>query len=340
MRAARLHAVGDPLSIDEVPDPVPGPGEVLIDLAFCGVCASDLHVQNGTTPSGSLPQILGHEPSGRVAKESGDLRRGEWVAVFPGRWCGECAACRSGQENRCARGLFLGVDLDGAFAERIVVPGACVARIPDGVDPAQAAVATDAVATAFHALRRGGDLKGAKVAVFGAGGVGAHAVLLAGTMGTAWVAAVDTDPVARERALGFGATVAIDPSDGKPGRAVRELSEGGVDVALEFIGNVETMSQAAKSLRPGGRAVLVGLTPAELRLLPASVLVSSELEVVGSFGATPRELHELLGMLERGNLDLSGSITHRMHLEDANHALEMLRTREDHPLRIVLGLRA
>jgi threonine dehydrogenase-like Zn-dependent dehydrogenase len=151
---------------------------------------------------------------------------------------------------------------------------------------------------------------------------------------------VDPDPVARDRALGFGATEAIDPGDGKPGRAVRDRSGGGVDVALELIGNVETMSQAAKSLRPGGRAVLVGLTPEELRLLPAAVLVSSELEVVGSFGATPRELEELLRMLGGGELDLSRSITHRLPLDEADRALEMLRTREGHPLRIVLEIQA
>jgi threonine dehydrogenase-like Zn-dependent dehydrogenase len=98
------------------------------------------------------------------------------------------------------------------------------------------------------------------------------------------------------------------------------------------------MSQAAKSLRPGGRAVIVGLTPEELRLLPAAALVSAELEVVGSFGATRAELDELLQMLADGRLDLSRSITHRLPLEEADRALEMLRTREGHPLRIVLNI--
>jgi threonine dehydrogenase-like Zn-dependent dehydrogenase len=149
---------------------------------------------------------------------------------------------------------------------------------------------------------------------------------------------VDADPVARERAVELGASQAVDPADGKPGRAVRAASDGGVDVAMEFIGNVGAMSQAAKSLRPGGRAVIVGLTPEELRLLPAAALVSAELEVVGSFGATRAELDELLQMLADGRLDLSRSITHRLPLEEADRALEMLRTREGHPLRIVLNI--
>jgi len=338
VRAARLHQIRAPLSIDELPEPIPGPGELLVRVAFCGVCASDLHVRDGVTPAGSLPQILGHEAAGTVAADAEGFREGEWVALFPGRWCGACEMCRAGRENLCERGRFLGVDIDGAFAEAIAVPAGSVTRIPDGVDPAQAAVASDAVATAFHALHRAGDLRGKRVAVFGAGGVGVHAVMLAKSLGAAWVVAVDADEVARERALGLGADEAVDPSDGKPGRAVRELSGGGVDAALELIGDVETMSQAAKSLRRGGRAVIVGLTSAELRLLPAAALVASELDVVGSFGATRSELEELLGMLADGRLDLSRSITHRLPLEDADRALEMLRTREGHPLRIVLEI--
>ena len=333
MRAARLHEVGQALSVDEIPDPEPGSGEVLVRIAHCGVCASDLHVRDGITPPGSLPQILGHEAAGRIVAGGEGFAEGEWVALFPGRWCGECEACRAGRENRCPRGRFLGVDIDGAFADVIAAPEGGLLRIPDGVDPAHAAVAT-----AFHALRRSGDLGGKRVAVFGAGGVGVHAVMLAPALGAGWVAAVDADPVARQRALELGANEVVDPADGKPGRAVRELSDGGVDVALEFIGNAGAMSQCAKSLRTGGRAVLVGLTPEELRLLPAAALVASELEVVGSFGATALELRELFDMLARGDLDLSRSITHRLPLEDADRALEMLRTREGHPLRIVLDI--
>ncbi|MGH2686775.1 MAG: alcohol dehydrogenase catalytic domain-containing protein [Actinomycetota bacterium] len=338
MRAARLHSVGEGLSIDEIPEPVPGPNEVLVRIIHCGVCASDLHVRAGVTPPGRLPQILGHEAAGRVTSDAGGFREGEWVALFPGRWCGSCEFCQRGQPNRCMYGRFLGVDMDGAFAELVAVPTEGLIRIPAGVDPAHAAVATDAVATAFHALRRAGDLSGARVAVFGAGGVGIHAIMLAGPLGAAWVAAVDADPVARQRAAEMGAHVVVDPSDGKPGRAIRELSDGGVDFSFEFIGNPETISQSAKSLRKGGRAVLVGLTPEELRLIPAAAFVWSELEVVGSFGAAAGELEELMGMLSRGELDLARSITHRLTLEDADRALEMLRTREDHPLRIVLDI--
>ena len=337
MRAARLHEVGRPVTIDDVPEPSAGPGTVLVRVMHCGVCASDLHVAHGATPAGTLPQILGHEPAGRVAAGAEGFAEGEWVAVMPGIWCGECGPCRAGMENRCVRGRFLGVDVDGAWAELIAVPARGLLRIPQGVDPVQAAIATDAGATAFHALHRAG-VEGRRVAIYGAGGVGAHGIVLARALGASWIAAVDTDPVARERALALGADLAVDPSDGKPGRAVRAASEGGVDAALEFIGNAEAMSQATKSLRTGGRAVFVGLTPDELHLLPAAAFVASELEVLGSFGATRAEVEELLAMLGRGEVDLGPLVTHRLPLEDAPRALEMLATREDHPLRIVLDV--
>lgn len=338
VRAARLHRVGTPLRIDDIPEPDPGPGDVLVRVAYCGVCASDLHVRDGSTPSGPLPQILGHEASGRVVAAGHGFEESAWVAILPERWCGECDRCLAGRTNLCVRARFMGVEIDGAFAEVVTVPGEALLTIPDGLDPAQAAVATDAVATAFHALHRAGEIGGASVAMFGVGGVGAHAVMLARALGANWIAAVDTDGVARERAAAFGADAVIDPSDGKPGRAIRELSDGGVDLAFEFIGNVETMSQAAKSLRPGGRAVLVGLIPEPLTLIPASAFVSSELEVIGSVGATRPEIDDLMAMLARGELDLSESITHRMPLEEADRALEMVRTREGHPLRIVLEI--
>lgn len=338
MRAARLHEIGARLQVEDVPDPKPGPDDVLVNIAYCGVCASDLHVQHGVTPSGPLPQILGHEAAGRVAVSTDGFQAGDWVAICPYRPCRSCPACTAGRENLCQRGQVFGVDTDGEFAEMIAAPADRLLRIPTGVDAAEAAVATDAVATAYHALRRAGPIDGRSVAVFGAGGVGAHGILLAKVLGAAWIAAVDLDPVARERALAFGADVAVDPTDGKPGRAVRKASGGGVDYALEFIGIPEVQSQAAKSIRPGGRVVMVGLTPDELRLLPGALLVSGELEVAGSFGYTLDELEDLFGMLDRGELDLSRSITHRLPLDDVNRALEMLATREGHPLRIVLEL--
>lgn len=344
MRAARLHRVRseeepEVISVDEVTVPTPGAGEVLVRIAACGICASDLHVVDGTTPSGSSPLILGHEAAGMVdtvGEGVASWSPGDRVALLMARACGTCASCRAGRESLCERLEIPGIDRDGSQAEYAVALERDLAAIPDGVPLDQAAILTDAVATPFHAMRRAGLEPGMSCAIYGLGGLGMHALLLARALGASWVAGVDLDPVNLERALAWGADEAIDARDGRPARVVRTRSGGGVDRAFEFVGSPQSQSQAVKSLRPGGRVTIVGLTPTPLELLPAALLVSGELEVVGSFGSSRADLEEVLAMTERGELDLGRSITHRFSLEAFPEGLRALEAREGHPVRSVV----
>jgi 2-desacetyl-2-hydroxyethyl bacteriochlorophyllide A dehydrogenase len=346
MRAARLHRVRtddapEVVQVDEVAVPEPGPGEVLVRVRACGICASDLHVVQGVTPhGGALPQILGHEPAGEVAavgESVDDWMPGDRVAFVMARPCGRCAYCTSGRENLCVTLTVPGIDSDGAMAEYAVADQRFLAPLPGGVPFDQAAILTDAVATPYHALKRGGVSEGVTVAVFGLGGLGMHAVQLARLAGAELVIGVDLDEVNLERALEWGADAVVDASDGKPARRVRELSEGGVDRAFEFVGANATVDQALKSVKPGGRAVVVGLTPEPMRLMPEALFVAGELELVGSFGSTPADLGELVDLVEAGRLDLSRSITHRLALDDVPEALGRLERRDDHPIRMVVS---
>ncbi|HEX6207592.1 MAG TPA: zinc-binding dehydrogenase [Actinomycetota bacterium] len=344
MRAARLHRVRSEdqpelISVDEVPIPEPGPGEVLVRIAACGICASDLHVADGTTPGGPTPLILGHEAAGVVVTVGGGVTSwsvGDRVALLMARACGDCPACEAGRESLCARLAIPGIDGDGSQAEYAVARDRDLLPVPEGILLEQAAILTDAVATPFHAMRRSGLEPGMSCAIFGLGGLGMHALLLARALGASWVAGVDLDPANLERALAWGADEAIDAGDGKPAREVRGRSGGGVDRAFEFVGSPASQSQTVKSLRPGGRATIVGLTPAPLDLLPAALLVSQELEVVGSFGSSRADLRELLEMVERGDLDLARSVTHRWPLDEFPEGLRALETRESHPIRSVV----
>lgn len=344
MRAARLHRVRSEeepelLSIDEVPVPEPGEGAVVVWVAACGICASDLHVVDGTTPGGPTPLILGHEAAGvveAVGEGVTSWATGDRVAIVMGRACGGCPACDAGRESLCERLEIPGIDRDGSQAEYAVVRERDLVAVPEAIPFEQAAILTDAVATPFHAMRRAGLEPGMSCAIYGLGGLGMHAVLLARAFGASWVAGVDLDPTNLERALAWGADEAIDAGDGKPARQVRARSDGGVDRAFEFVGSPASQSQAVKSLRPGGRATIVGLTPQPLDLLPAALLVSQELEVFGSFGSSRSDLEELLAMVERGDLDLGRSITHRWSLESFPEGLRSLETREGHPIRSVV----
>ncbi|HUF59938.1 MAG TPA: zinc-binding dehydrogenase [Actinomycetota bacterium] len=344
MHAARLHRVRsddepEVVSIDEVAVPPPGQGEVLVRIAACGICASDLHVVDGTTLSGPTPLILGHEAAG-VVETAGEgvtaWSPGDRVALLMGRACGACSACGAGRESLCERLEIPGIDRDGVQAEYAVARDRDLVAVPDGIPLEQAAILTDAVATPYHAIRRAGLEPGMSCAIYGLGGLGMHAVLLARALGASWIAGVDLDPINLERALAWGADEVIDAGDGKPAREVRARSDGGVDRAFEFVGSPASQSQAVKSLHPGGRATIVGLTPRPLDLLPAALLVSQELEVIGSFGSSRSDLEELLSMVERGDLDLGRSITHRWTLEDFPEGLRALETREGHPIRSVV----
>lgn len=344
MSAMRLHRVRTPerpelLQLDEVPRPQPAPGQVLVEIRACGVCASDLHVVDGVTPHGpELPQILGHEAAGVVAEvgdEVIDWQPGDRVAILMSHPCHVCGVCLAGRHNLCPSRSIPGIDGHGAMAGFSLANPNSLVPIPEGVPFDQAAITTDAVATPYHALKRAGVGDGVTLAVMGLGGLGMHAIQLAKLAG-ATVIGIDLDPVNLERALDWGADEVVDASDGQPARRVRELTEGGADRAVEFVGSPKTVDQAIKSLAPGGRATIVGLTNEKLQTVPISLFVSQETELVGSFGSTPQDLGELFDLLEQGRLDLSRSVTATIGLADVPAALHALETREGHPIRTVV----
>lgn len=326
--------------MDEIPVPQPGPGQVLVEVDTCGICASDLHVVQGVTPHGELPMTLGHEVAGTVAASgegADEWITGDRVAVAAGIPCGQCEYCIGGRINLCNWLQVPGINVDGGQAGYVTVDQRILVPVPSGVPLEQAAILTDAVATPYHALKRGGVGEDTICAIFGLGGLGMHAILLAKLAG-ATVIGIDVDPVNLERATEWGADHVVDATDGRPARRVREISEGGVDRSFEFVGRQAATDQAIKSLRRGGRATLVGISSRErLESIPLGLFVANELEVVGSFGSTQLDLNELMDLLEAGRLDLARSITHRWQLSDFDQALEALESRSDHPIRMVVS---
>lgn len=339
MRALRLHAVGKPLQLDEVPVPEPAPGWVRVRIRACGVCGSDVHVVHGITPTGALPLTLGHEPSGVVdtlGEGVAGWSPGDRVSVAPGYGCGACEWCVAGRDNLCPGIIIPGIHRDGAQAEYVVVPARSLVALPDAVDFATGAILTDAVATPFHAVRRASVRKGDTVAVFGLGGLGLHAAAILRQVVGAHVIGVDAYPAALARAQRFGVEEVVDGAGGKPAAEIRRQTGGGVDHSFEFVGDPAVVDQAVKSLRPAGTCTVVGVTPERLQLLPQVLLVSGELRLQGSYGATHDELRELVGLVADGTLDLTGTITHRFGLADAAAAVHVLETKEGDPIRVVV----
>ena len=302
MRSLRFHGVGD-LRLEEVRDPEARPGETIIRVEACGVCGSDLHFLDGSARTSYVPITLGHEIAGTVVASDGH-ESGEAVVVAVGIHCGECPACAGGRPNLCARGRVVGIDFDGGLADLVVVPTAMVIPRPAGVSPIAAATAVDAGATAYHAaVRRGRIGEGDAVLVIGAGGLGTYGLQIARNLGAAPVVVADTDPEALDRAHDLGADemVLVEP-DTSVGRTVKMLTDGGVDVALEFVGRASTVDAAVKSLRPGGIAVAVGVGTEPLTTLPAVLWSNNEYTLTGSYGSLPGDAEAVLGQIESGAL--------------------------------------
>jgi 2-desacetyl-2-hydroxyethyl bacteriochlorophyllide A dehydrogenase len=340
MLAARLHSPGAPLTVEDVPMPVLGPGEALVQVVACGVCGSDVHMWRGAVPVRKTPIVLGHEIAGRVAacgSEVSSWKAGDLVIVRAATGCGDCRHCLSGRDNLCAKQRVLGMDLDGGFAEYVKAPAASLVPLPTGVPFEIGAILTDAVATPYHALTGRGALQpGESVAVFGCGGLGTHAVQLASLLGAGALIAVDVRPSALARARELGAHEAIDAQSEAPYKAIQRLTGEGVDLVLECVGRPETIAQAVRSLRPGGRAVIVGMGEEPLSLPPPSLFAWREYGVLGSFGSTRRDLERVIELVQSGRLDLGRSITARLPLEEVNKALETLESREGDLVRLVV----
>jgi threonine dehydrogenase-like Zn-dependent dehydrogenase len=340
MRAAVLTEAG--LSVREWKEPEPGPGEALVALTKVGICGSDVHFAvDGTTKPRFLPIVLGHEPAGTVEALGPDTDGppiGTRVAIVPLVTCMECDVCLAGRTVICKQNQCLGAEREGAWADLIAVPVRNLIPLPDGLADEVGAVATDSVATAYHAVAtRGGVTEGSRVSIWGAGGLGSSAISCAVALGASKIIAVDPRAEARERALASGATEALDPEQG----ALRRIAdEGGVDIALEFVGHTDTCEAAVRSLTDGGRAVVVGLGDGKADAGRLVSFVPRERELVGSYGAEPWEVGKVIEMIADGSLSLPNLIGDVIPLGEVNEGLRRVQAGDTGGARIVLDIQA
>ena len=318
MNAIRLTAIGRPLERQEVLPRKAGAGELLVRVRAAGICHSDAHYRSGLSPMGALPITLGHEIAGVVAQVGPGVAThavGDRVCLHYLVTCGDCAACRRGLETWCERGAMLGHHVDGGFAEAITVPARNAVPLPASIPFEHGAILMCSSATALHALRKGRLEAGERVAIFGSGGLGVSAVQLARALGAREVFAVDLRAEKLALAGSLGA-IAVDAARGDPVAQLMEMTGGaGIDVALDFVGSPAVMRQAVRCLAPRGRAVLVALSDQKLELDPYREILGREAELIGSNDHTLAEITEVIGLVERGALDLSPAVTATVPLD-------------------------
>lgn len=329
MKAALFYGPHRPLEVEERPTPRPGPGEIVIKVAACGLCHTDLHYIDHDVPTFAKPPlVLGHEASGTVWEIGTGVDAwcaGDRVLIPAVLSCGRCEACRRGRENICERGVMLGNHIDGAYAEYLRVPAKDALRLPEDLPLEEACLIADAISTPYHAVVNRGQIKpGERVAVFGCGGVGINVVQIAAAVG-ADVWAIDINPERLAFAQRFGATHLVDAGTTPDlAKAIRRETDGGVDVAFEAIGNPATIRQALDTLRRGARLVVVGFSMHSVEL-PAGKLMFQEFEIRGSLGCRPVDYPRIIELARIGKIRVAPLVTGRVSLVNINSGLDMLR---------------
>jgi D-arabinose 1-dehydrogenase-like Zn-dependent alcohol dehydrogenase len=342
MRAQRFYADTRTIAVEDVPIPEPGPGEVLVKIAFCGICHSDLSLINGTFPA-QLPVVTqGHEASGTIARLGPGVTgwaEGDRVVVAAGRPCMECVNCLRGDLSNCLRIRLMAFAYDGAWAEYTVAQAFGLTRVPDNVAMEQAAILADAVSTPFGAVVRTANVGvGESVGVWGVGGLGTHMVQLARLVGAAPIIAVDVKPAILDRALAVGADHAFDAGDPKLHDKILEVTGGrNLDVAFDAVGLTSTFDQALNSLTVGGRLVGVGMSAEAPSIGPTSMFNLFKRQVLGHLGYQNADIATLAQLVSLGRLDLSRSISDVVSLEDVAQGIERLDRADGDPIRILVA---
>ena len=354
MRAAVLEQPGTPLVIDgnvELADP--GPGQVQVEVAHCGLCFSDVSVMSGEAPA-PMPVVLGHEASG-VVREVGpgvtSLVAGDHVLLTPIPSCGRCPACLRGQAMACVNATTLltqtlpdgtcplrrngqvvyhGLGV-GGFAERTVVLETGAVKVPKDLDLGVIAVMGCAMQTGVGAALNSARVEpGWSVLVIGLGGIGVAIVQGARAAGAAQIIVSDPVSLRRDQAERFGATHALDPTTQDVVAECQRLTGGaGVDASFDAVGASALVTTGVDACRPGGVTVLVGAGPVDDQLAVSRImLVVTEKRVVGSLlgsASAHREVPRMLALHRAGLLDLEAMVTERRPLAEVNEAVADMR---------------
>ncbi len=327
MKAAVLHKLREPLRFEDVPDPRIGPDDVLVRTAACGICGTDIHIQDGWGYTPDLPFVMGHEACGVVAATGANVARfapGDRVVPNIFFSCDACVYCRTNRETQCLNlGGILGVLAHwGGYGEYFCVPARQLFPLPDEIPFAEGAVIADAVVTAVHAVQRGRISGGETVLIIGVGGCGSAAIQVC-TLYGARVIAVDRVPDKVRRALELGAGTALHAGDDMPA-AVRALTDGrGADCVIDAVGSAETIAQGIGALARGGRLVILGYTRERYALDPRIVAVN-ELEVVGTRSGGRQCTADAIRLV--ADPRWRSIVSDVFPITEVNEALELMRT--------------
>lgn len=350
MRAAVFHGPGD-IRVDEVPRPIPGPGEAVIRVTLTTICGTDVHIFKGEYPV-RAGLIVGHEPVGVIDQLGPGVvgyEIGDRVLVGAITPCGQCHACLSGKLSQCGHGTGyeaiggwrFGNTIDGAQAEYLLVPSAQanLAKIPESLSDEQVVLLADIASTGFAGAESGKVRIGDTVVVFAQGPIGLCATAGAKLMGAARVIGVDGDSNRAAMALRMGADLVLDPATVDVVAEIKRLTGGaGADVAIEALGLQETFENALRCVRPGGTVSSLGVYSGKLQMpYDAFAAGLGDHTIVTTLCPGGKErMGRLMRMVEFGRFDPTPLITHSFPLSDIGEAYRLFSNRLDGVLKVAI----
>jgi len=323
----------------DVAAPPGDPGQVLVRVTNSGICGTDYKIYSGAIPV-SYPRVMGHEMAGEViaggaAGGAGAVKPGDRVIVDPQLYCGTCVDCRSGRTHLCPKGMLIGRDTNGGFAEFVAAPADHVFRLPDSID-SRTAPLIQVLTTCLHAQQQIHIRPGDAVVVFGLGVTGQLHVQLAKALGASPVIGVTRSADKRALAETLGADLTL-AGDDKAIARVREATGGrGADVVIETTGMLPSVASGIHMARAGGRMLLFGIITAGEGALPFYDLYFKELTLVGARVARSEDYPAAIALVERGDVRLEPLVSNVMPLADLAAAVEMLGSNSGPRMKIIL----
>lgn len=306
MRAVLMRGPKEAPHLEEVPKPEVGPEEALIQIKASGLCASDLAIVEGRMPIQTWPLVLGHQAAGVVAavgEKVQSIKVGDRVVSTTDITCGDCHYCRKGRPNLCRNLKRLGFEMNGSDAEYVKAPQGSVVPLPAEIPFDQGAILTDALASMYHCIVKQAQVRpGEKVVLLGIGGMGMQGVQIAHLCG-ATVLCTSRQDRRLEFALQLGAEATVNTAREDLASAVRAFTYGeGADVVVDSIGASWTMQLAVELLRPGGRAMVVGLMEPTFTA-PYLNMCVQEKQIIGSRASTKQDVIDVIGQVKAGKLN-------------------------------------
>ena len=327
MRAMVLRAPWE-LASEEVTRPGADTPDVIVRVTHSGICGTDFKIYSGAIPV-NYPRIMGHEMVGE-AVVSGDR-----VVVDPELFCGDCFHCRIGETHLCPRGVLLGRDVNGGFAEYVTAPATHVYRLPDAID-SRTAPLIQVLTTCLHAQKQIEIVAGESVVVYGLGVTGQLHVQLAKARGASPIIGVTRSAEKRALAETLGADITVAAGDGALQR-VRDATEGrGADVIVETTGILSSVAASIDMARAGGRLLLFGIITAKEGALPFYDLYFKELSLIGARVATSEDYPDSIALVEHGIVRLDPLISDVMPLGELKQAIDLLSGDSAQRMKIIL----